>query len=196
MSAIHSPFSSAGTILQGIINTFTDFSTKGYAPQNAGLYGYGMYNTGVGANSFAYKGVSGILPGNPLSQSLHAVGTLWETLWGRLTGVTDDETAARQLETLKKSDEWVKAHETAHDKAAGPYSKGIHYNSVVGPDGKPYATSGYVSIDTTIESTPKEAKAKAIQLKKAAMAPKEPSPQDYIVAAIQDGVVAKVESSS
>lgn len=52
----------------------------------------------------------------------------------------------------------------------------------VGPDGKPYAVSGEVSIQVQGGRTPEESLRKAQIAQKAALAPADPSPQDLKVA--------------
>ena len=85
---------------------------------------------------------------------------------------------------LKVRDREVRAHEQAHKSAAGPYAKGISYQYEKGPDGVSYAVSGHVKIDTSeIPGDPKATLEKAQQIIAAALAPAEPSQQDYAVAA-------------
>lgn len=96
--------------------------------------------------------------------------------------LTEDE--KREVEQLKKRDIEVRAHEEAHKSAAGNLAKGApHYKFELGPDGKRYAVSGSIQIETSEGSTPDETILKAERIKKAALAPVHPSSQDRKIAA-------------
>jgi hypothetical protein len=97
--------------------------------------------------------------------------------------LTDEE--LKELATLKKSDREVRAHELAHMMAGGSLvRKGASYQYEMGPDGVRYAVSGEVSIDTSpVEDDPAATIAKMEKVKRAALAPAEPSAQDRSVAA-------------
>ena len=89
----------------------------------------------------------------------------------------------RQLEKLKETDRKVRAHEQAHVAAGGNLVQGgASFSYEKGPDGQRYAVAGEVSIDTSPGRTPAETLAKAAQVRAAAMAPADPSPQDRRVA--------------
>jgi hypothetical protein len=53
------------------------------------------------------------------------------------------------IRALEKIDADVKAHEAAHQAAAGGLARGKSFGYTVGPDGKRYAVSGEVKIDTS-----------------------------------------------
>ncbi|MCL2260718.1 MAG: hypothetical protein FWC15_05095 [Fibromonadales bacterium] len=90
----------------------------------------------------------------------------------------------RRVEELKKIDKKVRVHEQAHVSAAGGYARGgANYNFVTGPDGKRYASSGHVNLDTSPERTPEATIRKADVIRKAALAPAEPSTADRQIAA-------------
>ena len=90
----------------------------------------------------------------------------------------------REVENLKKTDQEVKAHERAHMAAgAGLVQGGASYQYQRGPDGKMYAVGGEVKIDTSREKDPKDTIRKMQQVKRAALAPSQPSGQDRSVAA-------------
>ncbi len=96
--------------------------------------------------------------------------------------VTEEE--QRELEALKKREREVKAHEQAHMAAgAGLVRGGAKYTYERGPDGRMYAVSGEVSIDTSEGRTPEETIRKMERVKRAALAPAEPSAKDRQVAA-------------
>ena len=88
-----------------------------------------------------------------------------------------------QLNELKQRDLEVRAHEKAHAAIGGQYTAAPQYEFKAGPDGRQYATDGEVSIDISEGSTPEETIRKMQQVKAAALAPAEPSPQDLRVAA-------------
>ncbi|MFA6628909.1 MAG: putative metalloprotease CJM1_0395 family protein [Sulfuricurvum sp.] len=88
------------------------------------------------------------------------------------------------ISKLEATDTKVRAHEAAHIAAGGGVvSGGANFSYTKGPDGKMYATTGEVPIDTSEGKTPEETIQKARQIAAAAMAPSDPSPQDYRVAA-------------
>lgn len=88
------------------------------------------------------------------------------------------------ISKLQSSDTKVRAHEAAHIAAGGGVvTGGANFSYTRGPDGRMYATGGEVPIDTSRESTPEGTIQKARQISAAAMAPADPSPTDYRVAA-------------
>jgi len=94
------------------------------------------------------------------------------------------EAQKEQVIKLQQRDTHVRAHEAAHLAAGGSVvSGGTRYTYQKGPDGKMYAVGGEVPIHVTKGSNPKETLAIARQLRVAALAPSDPSPQDLKVAA-------------
>lgn len=95
-----------------------------------------------------------------------------------------DEAEKRQVDQLKKRDQEVKAHERAHMAAGGGLVQGgASYTYQRGPDGGMYAVGGEVSIDTSSENDPDQTIQKMEQVKRAALAPAQPSGTDRAVAA-------------
>ncbi|HEY7886403.1 MAG TPA: putative metalloprotease CJM1_0395 family protein [Cellvibrionaceae bacterium] len=89
-----------------------------------------------------------------------------------------------QISELAARDREVRNHERAHTAVGGQYASAPRYEYTRGPDGVNYATAGEVSIDTSkIPGDPRATLEKAQQIRRAAMAPAEPSPQDRRVAA-------------
>ncbi|MBL7003028.1 MAG: SprA-related family protein [Gammaproteobacteria bacterium] len=89
-----------------------------------------------------------------------------------------------RLESLKKADRAVRAHELAHSSVGGQYTGGTSYQYEKGSDGVLYAVAGEVSIDTAkIPNDPQATLAKAQIVQRAALAPADPSAQDRQVAA-------------
>lgn len=92
----------------------------------------------------------------------------------------------RQLvEKLKARDREVRAHEQAHLSAAGSLAvSGANYDYVTGPDGQRYASGGDVGIDMSeVAGDPQATLLKADTIRRAALAPANPSAQDQSVAA-------------
>jgi hypothetical protein len=90
----------------------------------------------------------------------------------------------RRIEALKRRDAEVKRHEQAHLAASGGHAQGgASYQYVTGPDGKRYAVGGEVSIDVSeVSGDPEATIRKAQVIRRAALAPASPSPQDRSVA--------------
>ena len=86
------------------------------------------------------------------------------------------------VEKLKRIEAKVIAHEMAHKIAGGQYTGAVRYTYTRGPDGKLYITGGEVSIDVSEEQTPEETIKKMEIVRRAALAPSDPSPQDIAVA--------------
>ena len=94
------------------------------------------------------------------------------------------ESEERQVRKLQKRDREVRAHEHAHMAAgAGVVQGGASFTYQRGPDGRNYAVGGEVKIDTSSESDPDDTIRKMQQVKRAALAPAEPSGTDRAVAA-------------
>lgn len=102
------------------------------------------------------------------------------------------EEQQREVERLIARDREVRQHEQAHLAAAGGYGRGPTYTFTRGPDGKQYATGGEVQIDVSAERTPEQTIIKARIVRRAALAPAEPSPQDRAAAA----AAARLESDA
>ncbi len=102
-----------------------------------------------------------------------------------VTSEQDLSNAQRQaVNDLKQRDLEVKAHEQAHMAAGGPVVQGgATYQYQTGPDGKSYAVGGEVKIDVSPERTPEATIRKMQQIRRAALAPSQPSSTDRAVAA-------------
>lgn len=93
----------------------------------------------------------------------------------------------KQIDELKKRDQEVRNHEEAHQRVGGQYASAPSYDYQQGPDGKNYAVGGQVQIDTApVAGDPDATIAKMDIVKRAALAPAEPSGQDRAVAAQAD----------
>lgn len=94
------------------------------------------------------------------------------------------EQELQQIRKLEARDREVRAHEQAHQSAGGQYTGAASFTYQRGPDGLRYAIGGEVPIDTgEIEGDPQATLEKAEVVRRAALAPAEPSVQDRQVAA-------------
>lgn len=90
----------------------------------------------------------------------------------------------REVNELAAIDRAVHAHEAAHAAVAGEFAGSTSYTYVKGPDGISYAVGGEVSINSSpVPNDPEATLRKAQQIRQAANAPVDPSPQDRRVAA-------------
>jgi len=104
--------------------------------------------------------------------------------------LTEDQ--RRQVQELRKTDVAVRQHEQAHKTVGGPYAGAIQYEYTTGPDGRRYVTGGEVPIDVSpVRGDPAATIVKMEVVKRAALAPQEPSPQDRQVAAQADATKAQ-----
>ncbi|MDT4331417.1 putative metalloprotease CJM1_0395 family protein [Methylomonas sp. MED-D] len=113
---------------------------------------------------------------------------------GASAQLSDEQLA--QVQKLKTRDREVRAHEQAHLSAAGGLATGgAHFQYVTGPDGVRYATGGDVGIDTSeVSGNPQATLAKADTIRRAALAPAQPSGQDLSVAGQASAMAAKARA--
>ena len=106
--------------------------------------------------------------------------------------LSDDE--VQEVERLEERDQEVRTHEQAHQTVGGQHAGTPSYDYETGPDGKQYATSGEVPIDVgAVPNNPEATIAKMEQVKRAALAPAEPSAADRAIAAKADQVKLKAQ---
>jgi len=102
-------------------------------------------------------------------------------------GLTEElsEEEKQDVKELKATDRKVHAHEQAHMAAGGNLVKGAaSFDYITGPDGHRYAVGGEVTIDTSeVDGDPQATILKAAHIRRAALAPADPSAQDRAVAA-------------
>lgn len=99
-----------------------------------------------------------------------------------------------EVEALEERDREVRRHEQAHFQAGGKYANPPKYEYQTGPDGKRYAVGGSVNIDTSeISDDPRATLEKARVIKRAALAPEEPSAQDRKVAREADRMASEAQ---
>ena len=90
----------------------------------------------------------------------------------------------KKVRELKDTDTRVRAHEMAHKAAAGSLAAGgPYYDLQKGPDGQNYAVGGEVPIRLPRTDDYSQALKDAQQAERAALAPADPSPEDYAAAA-------------
>ena len=112
---------------------------------------------------------------------------------GGLNELTEEE--EQVVRELQARDREVRAHEAAHAAAGGAYAGAPTYTYQRGPDGRQYAVGGSVSIDTSpVQGDPAATIQKAQQIKRAALAPAEPSAQDRAVAAAADALLLQAQA--
>ncbi len=106
-----------------------------------------------------------------------------ETLGIGANPLTPDQ--LRVVNELKQIDTKVRNHEMAHLAVGGAYiTSGASFSYQKGPDGKNYAVGGEVGIDVSpVPGDPEATIRKMHQIRQAALAPGDPSPQDQKVAA-------------
>ena len=105
------------------------------------------------------------------------------------TGAGQELTEEEQkiVSEMKARDSEVRRHEEAHARTGGQYAGSPSYQYDKGPDGKRYAVSGEVPIDVSpVAGDPAATIRKMETVKRAALAPAEPSSQDRAVAATAD----------
>lgn len=109
-------------------------------------------------------------------------GSSTESSRQSVAGLTEPE--KRQVRELAARDREVRAHEQAHASVGGRYASAPSYTYQKGPNGQQYAVAGEVSIDVSpVANDPQATIDKARIVRRAALAPAQPSPQDRAVAA-------------
>jgi hypothetical protein len=105
------------------------------------------------------------------------------------------ESDLKVISELKQKDAEVKAHEAAHLAAAGGIAtSGASFEYQQGPDGVRYAIGGEVNIDTSaVPGDPRATLQKADTIRRAALAPAQPSGPDMQVAASATAMAAQAQ---
>jgi hypothetical protein len=99
-----------------------------------------------------------------------------------------------QVNELAGVDRQVRAHEAAHAAVAGALAGAKSFSYVTGPDGVRYAVAGEVSIEFGEVAGDAEATLRnANQVRAAALAPAQPSAQDFHVAALAGQIIAQAQ---
>ncbi|MBR7783704.1 putative metalloprotease CJM1_0395 family protein [Undibacterium luofuense] len=156
---------------------FTPVTNTGRYQSDSIAAGTGRVTSGSGSSR-----ASGAEPASTGTQSVQS-GDAGNSSNGSASVQLSPEALAlvRQLQT---TDTHVRAHEMAHLVAAsGLATGGPSFQYQRGPDGQNYAVGGEVGIDTSAGRTPQETLRRADVIAAAALAPSDPSGQDYAVAA-------------
>ena len=96
------------------------------------------------------------------------------------------------IRELAAIDRKVKAHEQAHASVGGVYAGAPSFTYKTGPNGVRYAVGGEVPIDiSAVPGNPEATLRKAEQVRRAALAPADPSPTDRRVAATAQAIATK-----
>ncbi|WP_404398255.1 putative metalloprotease CJM1_0395 family protein [Idiomarina loihiensis] len=94
------------------------------------------------------------------------------------------EEEVEKVDELKSRDQEVRVHEQAHAAVGGQYAGSPSYEYERGPDGKSYAVGGEVQIDVSpVNGDPQATIQKMQVVRRAAMAPAQPSAADRAIAA-------------
>lgn len=113
---------------------------------------------------------------------------------GRPTTDVETQSQYQQLLQLQSRDQEVRAHEQAHLAVAGPYARGgAAYVYQRGSDGRLYAVGGEVAIDVGKERTPEATIRKMQTVRRAALAPLNPSAADRQIAARASLLLAQAQ---
>jgi hypothetical protein len=112
---------------------------------------------------------------------------------GDAGGLTEEERA--QVKKLAARDREVRAHEAAHQAVGGQYAGAASFSYQSGPDGRRYAVGGEVPIDTgAVPGNPEATITKLRTVRRAALAPAEPSAQDRSIAARAEAGVRQAQA--
>ena len=116
---------------------------------------------------------------------------------GTRPGARAEEAEQNELARLKARDREVRLHERAHQTAGGAQAGAASFSFEKGPDGRSYAVEGEVPIDASpVRGDPEATIEKMQQVKRAALAPSQPSGQDRKVAARADAEVARARAEA
>lgn len=95
----------------------------------------------------------------------------------------EEETEEAELQELRQRDREVRQHEEIHASIGGRFAGSPQYEFEMGPDGRAYAVAGQVNIDITpIPGDPQATLQKMQIVRRAALAPTQPSGADRQVA--------------
>lgn len=142
-------------------------------------------STGVSANSGTSSGSTSTASDTSGSTPQSTADTAAQTR-------AEKARQAREVAKLQTADQQVRSHEAAHLAAAGALATGgAQFTYETGPDGQRYAIGGEVNISVSEGRTPQETLQRAEQIRRAALAPADPSAQDLAVAAMASEMAAK-----
>ncbi|WP_193768914.1 putative metalloprotease CJM1_0395 family protein [Metasolibacillus meyeri] len=102
--------------------------------------------------------------------------------------------AKAHLRQLQMTEDEVKVHEQAHKAAGSSVTGPVSYTYTKGPDNQLYVSGGEVSIQAPVSGSDEETIKILEQVRKAALAPAQPSPQDLRVAASATAQIQQVQT--
>ncbi|MFW1677502.1 putative metalloprotease CJM1_0395 family protein [Pontibacter sp. JAM-7] len=126
-----------------------------------------------------------------------SAGSADGTVSSQTTAVSYKTDAAQQslVRELARRDLEVRTHERIHASVGGRYTSAPSFTYERGPDGRLYAVSGEVQIDTTsIPGNPQASLEKAQVIQRAALAVPDPSPADRNAAAQARAMAAAAQA--
>lgn len=100
----------------------------------------------------------------------------------------------QQIRQLSARDREVRNHEAAHVAVGGQYAGAASFTYQRGPNGVNYAIAGEVPIRLPTAGEPRQVLQAAEQVRRAALAPAEPSAQDRSVAAQASAIAARART--
>jgi len=128
--------------------------------------------------------------GSPVSDPLAREDQEEQSATAPLDDLSEEE--RRQVDDMKRRDAEVRRHEMAHATVGGPHTGSPRYDVERGPDGQMYAVAGNVAVDVSpVPGDPEATLRKMEQVRRAALAPADPSPQDRRVAAQAEATASK-----
>ena len=145
-------------------------------------YAINYYNTPAQSNDRGVENNTGNSSGDKTSSTKNNTQNNDKNAGQKNIGELSKE-EQRIVSELQAADTNVRAHEAAHMAAGGGLTSPASYTYERGPDNKMYAVAGEVGISTGEGNTPQESLNKAQTIRRAALAPADPSPQDLKVAA-------------
>lgn len=139
-------------------------------------------------------------PVNPVGRSVLIVQAIEAPEGGSASSAADrpeklSEEEQAQVERLRATDRKVRAHEAAHASVGGAFAGSPSFQFVTGPNGQVFAVAGEVPIDVSpVRGDPEATIAKMQVVKAAALAPADPSSQDFKVAAAAEAQRQKAQA--
>ncbi|VXC98473.1 conserved hypothetical protein [Pseudomonas sp. 8Z] len=142
---------------------------------------------------------SDLAPASPAQQAPRDASTSARKEQGERSSSDKSEQELRQealeISDLAQRDREVRTHEQAHAAVGGQHAGSPTYRFERGPDGQRYAVSGEVGIDASaIPGDPEATLQKMEIVRRAALAPAEPSAQDLSVAAMAQAQAAQARA--
>ena len=162
-----------------------------FANQNRATQGAATGSAVEAGNGVRPGGVNGALLDLPTS--LAAQESSGEEQVSNGSGLTEEE--EEQVAKLREADATIRRHEAAHAAAGGAFAGAPTFTFEQGPDGRRYAVAGEVSIDASPVDGDPEATIRKLQIvRRAALAPADPSGQDRAVAAQAGAGIRQAQS--